>query len=64
MCDKTLKYNLFLEGKKLNYLKKKWDKSKMFLAISKKKLLELLRFSNGNTWKDGINKDCKLKGLN
>ena len=23
MCDKTLKYNLFLEGKKLNYLKKK-----------------------------------------
>ena len=36
----------------------------MFLAINKKKLLELLRFSNGNTWKDGINKDCKLKGLN
>ena len=39
MCDKTLKYNLFLEGKKLNYLKKKKrEKSKMFFAISKKKI--------------------------
>ena len=30
MCDKTLKYNLFLEGKKLNYLKKNETKAKCF----------------------------------
>ena len=35
MCDKTLKYNLFLEGKKLNYLKKKKNRQKQNVFSNK-----------------------------